>query len=149
LLTRRHFTYLAEAALKRELLLSLIMIDIDHFKHVNDAYGHPFGDRVLEMVSQALKEECREADFVGRLGGEEFAIALPNIHRLEALAIAESLRRKVEQLSFDQPIRITISLGISTFPAHGETLPRLIEAADRALYASKGNGRNRITVATE
>lgn len=131
--------------------LSLIMIDLDHFKHLNDACGHPAGDQVLREVAELLRKSVRKVDTVARYGGEEFAILLPMVSVSECQEVAEKLRRAVERTPIrygdKQPGgRITISLGVAAFPDHGEALEQLIDAADAALYASKRAGRNKVTL---
>ncbi len=130
--------------------ISLIMIDIDHFKKINDTYGHQQGDVVLKGIGEIIKSTIRDSDIPARYGGEEFAIILPHIELKGAVACAERLRQKVENHSFNlngTQITVTISLGVtSTFPAQKEvSKTALIEMADRALYHSKNSGRNKVT----
>jgi diguanylate cyclase (GGDEF)-like protein len=131
--------------------LSVIMADVDHFKGVNDSFGHPAGDSVLLGVVADLRAAVRPYDAVGRFGGEEFLVVLPHCDGAAALIIAERMRRKVEAEHFETtsgPVRATLSLGVATgMPAPGADLPGLIEAADRALYRAKTGGRNRVAVA--
>ena len=129
--------------------LSLIMIDIDHFKAYNDRNGHPAGDEVLKGVAAALLRTVRKIDTVARYGGEEFAVILPQIRREEAIAVGEKLRRAVSQINFPnadrQPGgRITISVGVAHFPTDAQDLTQLLLRADAALYAAKNGGRNRL-----
>lgn len=130
--------------------LSCLIIDIDHFKKINDTYGHPFGDTVLVAVARALKLAVRRIDAVGRLGGEEFVVLLPGIPRSQALAIAERVREAVadEQIFLDSKrVRVTVSVGAATYPAPGlRTKQALLKAADDALYKAKRAGRNRSVV---
>lgn len=149
---RRHFMsqldYLL-ARCKRGESLSVITIDIDHFKQFNDTYGHDVGDKVLVEVAQTLKRQIREIDVIGRMGGEEFGILLPNAHGNE-LEIAERMREKVSDIKFDDNIRqITISVGIANYGEHGETGSVLLKNSDRALYKAKEEGRNRVIVYEE
>jgi diguanylate cyclase (GGDEF)-like protein len=123
--------------------LSLIMIDIDHFKEFNDKHGHPEGDRLLRDVGKRLTEAVRTLDTVSRYGGEEFAILLPDTPLDHALVVAERVRK-----SFESSTLVTISLGIANAPLHATTPASLVEAADRALYCAKGQGRNQSVVAT-
>ncbi|MFN7134101.1 MAG: diguanylate cyclase, partial [Myxococcales bacterium] len=152
---RRHLFARLEMEITRALRFSapvaLIMIDIDHFKHLNDTAGHPAGDKVLKGVADLLKKTVRKVDTVARYGGEEFAVILPMVPSNECFEVAEKLRKVVERTPFDhgdsQPGgRITISIGVAVFPEHGHTLEQLLDAADSALYASKRGGRNRVTL---
>jgi diguanylate cyclase (GGDEF)-like protein len=131
---------------------SLVMIDIDHFKSVNDTYGHPAGDAVLRDVAAILRRSVRDVDLCGRFGGEEFAVLLPQTDGKGAALVAERIREAVRARPFElrgEPRQITISLGVATAPAQGKDSRSLIEAADQALYASKQNGRDRVTLAGE
>ena len=131
--------------------LSVIMADVDHFKGVNDSFGHLAGDRVLLGVVASLRGALRPYDAVGRFGGEEFLAVLPQCDARAARAIAERMRGKVEVERFETDsgvVRATLSLGVATtVPAPGDGLPELIAAADRALYRAKGAGRNRVAAA--
>lgn len=127
--------------------LSFVMIDIDHFKHFNDTCGHPAGDALLREVAALLARSLRKLDVVARYGGEEFAMVLPGVKKAEAMEVAEKLRRAILKTPFrnggKQPGgRVTISLGVSSYPEDGLTLDRLVDSADSALYASKRGGRN-------
>lgn len=122
---------------------SLFILDIDHFKKVNDTFGHQVGDEVLAQLAQLLKNQARSLDTVARYGGEEFVVILPETDQHEAKAIVEQLRQAVEQAKW-QTGRITVSVGIATaIKTDNETT--ILQRADKALYASKENGRNRIT----
>jgi diguanylate cyclase (GGDEF)-like protein len=123
--------------------LSLVMLDIDHFKRLNDEQGHQAGDEVLRNVAFALTCECRDFDTPARYGGEEFAVVLPGCSPEEALVIAERLRRSVAAAPSE--VAITASAGVATFPAHAGDADGLVRAADEALYESKRQGRNRST----
>lgn len=129
--------------------LSLLLIDVDHFKSINDTFGHPVGDKYLFKIARILQDNSREGDFVARYGGEEFAIILPNTDRLSALKAAEKVRKCVESSSWAERA-ITVSVGVSTFPpeAIGDQL-QLISSADQALYLSKESGRNCVTHADD
>lgn len=127
--------------------LSLLLIDIDYFKNINDTFGHMMGDRVLQEFGRLLKEETRNNDIVARYGGEEFAMILPNTDRSEAMKIAERIRSHVEKANWGTP-PITISIGVATNMS-GDSGTVLQSKADRALYASKDRGRNRVTHAGE
>jgi diguanylate cyclase (GGDEF)-like protein len=125
---------------------SIAMIDIDHFKQVNDQYGHPIGDEVLLEISELLKEEIRESDFVGRYGGEEFMIVFSGIDKEVAYKIVERIRVKISEKSFTSlGIKITVSAGISSKESNS-TLNTVINKADQLLYQSKNNGRNQTSV---
>lgn len=122
--------------------LSVMMVDIDFFKTVNDTYGHHMGDIVLEKLSEIIKATIRDADIAGRYGGEEFLIIFPEISEDEAFRAGERLRKNIEAVEFENRIKITISGGVAEYIE--ETALELIEKADRNLYRAKENGRNRI-----
>jgi two-component system cell cycle response regulator len=125
--------------------VSLLLCDIDHFKSVNDTYGHPAGDAVLRGVARTLAKEARGTDVVARYGGEEFAIVMPETDAAGAMVIAERIREKIGQLVFDTeqgPLRVTMSLGVATFPEDGKQKAALVERADGCLYHAKRHGRN-------
>lgn len=140
-----------ERASANNAALSIVMFDIDHFKTFNDTFGHVAGDAVLARLGVLVREWCDGEDIPVRFGGEEFTIALPGASTEVAFERAESLRALIESFAFThlrQPLgQVTISLGIATFPDHGDTRDTLIEAADQALYQSKRSGRNRTSVA--
>jgi diguanylate cyclase (GGDEF)-like protein len=128
--------------------LSCIMVDLDHFKKVNDSLGHQTGDQVLQAIAKALSTDKREYDVVGRYGGEEFLVLLPQVNLSDALTVAERLRKYVEGSDLatqtKRPIRMTISLGVATFNGEGSVGEEdLIRRADEALYRAKAEGRNR------
>jgi diguanylate cyclase (GGDEF)-like protein len=130
--------------------LSVLMIDIDHFKHLNDTAGHSAGDEVLRLVATQLKTHLRRVDTLARYGGEEFVVLLPQVARQEAMEVAEKLRGAVEQLAVDharvQPGgRVTISIGVANLPGDATEQSQLVDCADAALYASKRGGRNKVT----
>jgi diguanylate cyclase (GGDEF)-like protein len=128
--------------------LSLIMLDIDHFKKVNDTYGHLQGDVVLQRVAAQLQKELRSYDCAARYGGEEFISILPDSALKEAVFVADRIRTSMQALEFSGPLstlKITASLGVATFPATGvSTVDAFIKQADDALYRAKSNGRNRV-----
>ena len=131
--------------------LSLIMADIDHFKNINDVYGHQEGDRVLEVVAEVISGLLREYDLAARFGGEEFALVLPDTDLQGALLVASRVRSKIENYSFSGTLanlRMTISLGVACCP-HGKirSIDDLIRFADDALYSAKHEGRNRVVIA--
>ncbi len=124
--------------------LCCLMIDIDHFKRVNDTRGHAAGDAALKELAHCLRATLREVDLLARFGGEEFVALLPATRQAEGLAAAERVRRAVAST----PIGITVSIGVSSFPGPETTDPEaLLRAADRALYRAKGAGRNRVEAA--
>jgi len=130
--------------------LSFVMLDLDHFKHINDTYGHDIGDKVLKTLARFLKQRFRLTDYIGRCGGEEFAIILPNTDGLSAKKIIENCRAVFSQLyhqAQQHKFQITFSSGIAYYPQY-KIAQNLIEAADAALYESKNAGRNRVTLAT-
>jgi len=130
--------------------MGFMIADIDHFKRLNDTYGHQFGDAVLKRVAQLLKAGVYETDFVGRYGGEEFGIVLPRADSAGLLRKAESVRARIEAEVFSQgleKVRLTVSIGIAHFPKDGRGPEELVAAADKALYAAKEGGRNRVVEA--
>lgn len=153
-LRRQPFMDRLEEELKRASVFqtpfSIMMIDIDHFKAVNDGHGHAAGDAVLARVGDLLRESFYETDVVGRYGGEEFIVLLPRSEEDGVMRKAESLRRRIESEAIAcgfETLKVTISIGLSHFPEGGRTAERLIERADRALYAAKEGGRNRVVAA--
>jgi diguanylate cyclase (GGDEF)-like protein len=133
--------------------LSLLIIDIDHFKHYNDTNGHLEGDGVLKKVGALLKASTREDDVAGRYGGEEFVVLFPGATKELAMRLAENLRRGIAATQFPHAVRqplgsVTISGGVATFPEDSRNANGLIRAADQALYDAKAAGRNRIVAAT-
>jgi diguanylate cyclase (GGDEF)-like protein/PAS domain S-box-containing protein len=132
--------------------LSLVMLDIDYFKRVNDTYGHQVGDEVLRMLATTLSADIRAEDVACRYGGEEFLILLPNMPLETAMLRAEGWRAAVERLSITHGgflLTFTISLGVSAYPDHGKTPDELTRSADQALYKAKRDGRNQVCVHCE
>jgi diguanylate cyclase (GGDEF)-like protein len=128
--------------------LGLLLIDLDHFKQINDEWGHPVGDQVLANVGAVLRSVLRARDFAGRNGGEEFAVLLPDTGIPAALEIAERIRAAVAEISLPgADVSVTASLGVVGFPDHATTLDRLERLADAALYTAKRGGRNRVELA--
>ncbi|MDD2837869.1 MAG: diguanylate cyclase [Sulfuricurvum sp.] len=125
-------------------IFAVIMIDIDHFKEVNDTYGHDTGDFVLSAVAKILQSTIRETDILGRWGGEEFLILLPHTDIFEAEKLAEKLRQSVEGYSFDTVGRKTCSFGVSVFNLEEDDCKETLKRADKALYSAKNSGRNRV-----
>ncbi len=129
--------------------LSLVFLDVDYFKIFNDRNGHPAGDALLKILSKLLQERVRNVDFVARYGGEEFVIVLPETHKKGAMALANSIRKQISEYPFEgrenQPEhKVTISVGIATYPNDGMSAEALIKHSDDALYLAKRNGRNRV-----
>ena len=150
---RRHFLELADKELKRALRLkhpmALIMMDLDHFKHVNDAFGHAAGDEVLCAFADGCRKNIREIDLLARFGGEEFVLLIPETGGEQAYQIAERLCLAVADSPIDYgecQIRLSASLGVATLAGEQDTLDSMLRRADEALYAAKLSGRNRVVV---
>lgn len=150
LFNRRYFSQLSSERLTRAdrygRKVSVVMCDVDHFKSVNDTYGHPTGDVVLKIVAKILQQEARKTDVVGRLGGEEFAVFMDETDLFGALQVADRMRERVQReviLTEHGKLSVTMSLGVATFPDDGNSLDLLISHADEALYRAKHSGRNR------
>lgn len=128
-------------------LLSLITIDIDNFKNINDKFGHQVGDDVLKLVASSMESEIRKSDILARVGGEEFSIVLPNTNLDEAMIISEKIRTKIKATSFcteDIEISVTGSLGVSQIEKDDTDLDDIYARADKALYKAKSSGKNRV-----
>ena len=123
----------------------VMMVDIDHFKNINDSYGHLVGDRVLKQFG-ALLQQLRSSDIVGRYGGEEFAVLLPNSSLEESLLVAERLRQNIESTDFESIERCTVSIGIASLENYYEDAYKWLDKADKALYQAKKDGRNRVNI---
>lgn len=154
LANRRHFMQTAEQELHRteryERPISMLMIDADHFKRVNDTYGHDVGDTVLAALANMMRQSARKQDFVARLGGEEFAVLLPETPQDKAMEMAERLRAKIEASHIETSagtLRITVSIGVATYRKEDGGINRLLKRADDGLYEAKQSGRNRICCA--
>lgn len=154
LLLRRPLMERLDTELKRHLEagapLSLVMLDIDHFKAVNDTYGHPAGDAVLKEVAAVVRRSVRDVDVCGRYGGEEFLVILPLTSLEGAVLVAERIRESVRAKPFElkgEQRQVTVSLGVAQAPVHGNQPRELISAADDALYRSKQDGRDRVSAA--
>jgi len=131
--------------------LSLILIDLDHFKHFNDQHGHQVGDIVLRDVAAQLQRSVRETDLLARYGGEEFAVLLPRTPLAGALTVAERVWREMATLRTgpERTLRVTASVGVSSFPHHAVgSADQLVRSADESLYRAKHEGRNRVCVHT-
>ena len=153
LYNRRYWKEIIDHELKRatrtKSSIGVIMVDIDHFKIVNDTFGHPMGDQVLEALGRLLINNIRGADIACRFGGEEFILLLPDCDRTNTIYRAELLRSKFQALEIhenNQKVSATISLGIAMFPEHGMCSAELLTKADQALYTAKNKGRNRVDV---
>ncbi|HEU4707945.1 MAG TPA: diguanylate cyclase [Methylophilaceae bacterium] len=140
-------------ASREETPLSILMVDVDHFKSINDVHGHPVGDVVLVEVVKALRQQLRSYDSIGRYGGEEFMVVLPSAGRNEAIKLAERLRKGVESALIevgDTRIPCTVSIGVKSIDPHFEQhIDTLVMAADHALLAAKSKGRNRVEYAED
>ncbi len=128
--------------------LSLLMVDIDHFKRINDSHGHRTGDLVLAAVSEQIRKALRETDVAGRLGGEEFAIMLPETNLGGAILVAERLRKQVATQAIDiddgQTVQCTLSIGVACLDNTITDLENLLHHADTTLYSAKNGGRNKV-----
>ncbi|WP_430390515.1 diguanylate cyclase [Dyella sp. 20L07] len=145
-LIKRLHASITEARLQRE-PLALLFLDMDHFKSINDRYGHPVGDACLRAVAEAIADELRPSDWLGRYGGEEFMVGLPGASYENALAVGERIRQSIESLHVHargNTVRTTISLGVACLDGHADTADELMARADAALYRAKTSGRNRI-----
>ena len=156
LANRRYFMDRLSSELERsdryERPLSLIVLDLDHFKEVNDTHGHAAGDAVLKAAAEALRSVCRDVDVPARVGGEEMALLLPETARSGARTVAERVRVRIERRTHTAPdgatFGVTASLGVAAAGAGARTAEELLQRADEALYRAKDEGRNRVTVAT-
>lgn len=138
-------------AIRRNARMAFIMIDIDHFKHVNDNYGHMAGDHVIKSLSRLLQQRMRKSDSIGRYGGEEFAVVLPDAGIDDANRVIEMIRERFSNISFvheGKEFQVTLSAGVSGFPAYNNA-EEIIKSADKALYMAKEDGRNRIALVSK
>lgn len=154
LLARRHFLERLEEELiraaRRNTPLVFLMVDLDNFKQVNDAFGHLVGDLVLREVARLVQSSVREADLVGRYGGEEFGVVLPEADRALGIQIADRIRDTISRAliqAYDEKIRVTVSVGVSLCPEMALNGAQLIELADQAMYQAKARGRNQTVTA--
>lgn len=146
----RHFHYLLDSELKRSERyghpVTLLMMDIDNFKSINDTYGHQIGDEILKQIAEVIQKTCRKIDMPSRYGGEEFSMILPETTATNAKIIAERLRQRIENIKVktknNNLLSPTISIGIAAFPEHAANSDELIGFADKALYYAKGSGKN-------
>ncbi len=146
---RRKFSELLDQEIKRvernDRSFSMVMLDIDHFKKINDTHGHDAGDYVLKRMTKLVRENIRDIDILSRYGGEEFVIILPERNLKGAIAVAERIRKVIESACFDKVGQITISAGVSDF-IQGDNRESVFKKADNALYIAKNGGRNRVSV---
>jgi two-component system cell cycle response regulator len=146
---RRHLSGLMETGPGRQ--LAVLMLDVDHFKSVNDRYGHASGDKALRLIADSLRLNTRVFDSVARYGGEEFVVVMPGTGPAEAVAAAERLRAAVEEIEFyaaaDVSARLTVSVGVAWTTVETVSPEGLLHAADVALYEAKRTGRNRVELA--
>ena len=156
LYNRRYFFVRFEREVERgkryNRMFSLILMDLDHFKRYNDTYGHLSGDRALQEVAKALRNQIRKVDIIARYGGEEFVVVLPETHKEDALMVADKLRESVSEIGLgakEGGDLLTITAGVSSFPLDSTESLELIEIADKALYLGKAGGRNRVSGAVE
>jgi diguanylate cyclase (GGDEF)-like protein len=147
--TRERLGVEAARAQREGLSLSFAMIDIDHFKSVNDTYGHPAGDRVIKSLARLLQQRLRKMDVIGRYGGEEFAIVLQNIDVHSGQRLLDEIRDRFAHIRHaigNKEVYVTFSCGLASFPTY-EDATMLTQAADQALYQAKRGGRNQVRVA--
>ena len=126
---------------------TVIGLDLDHLKQINDAYGHNYGDIAIKAIAEVLKNNARSIDIAARMGGEEFNLLLPGVDSAGGCIAAERIRKAIEAVELEKIGRITASLGVATYLEHSEDIEELLEITDRAMYESKRNGRNRVTIA--
>jgi diguanylate cyclase (GGDEF)-like protein len=150
---RRHFFALAQGELERARRysrpLSAIMLDIDHFKQVNDLFGHAIGDQTLQLIAKHCRIQLRDSDILCRYGGEEFAVLLPDTDINQARVVAERLRQEIANLTLcanDKPFSITVSIGVAAYTSECYDVEVLFRWADQALYSAKAAGRNQLIV---
>ena len=153
LYNRRHFDQCLTAEVERASRLNqpftLITLDLDHLKKINDTHGHSVGDEAIKQIGVILKKNARSVDIAARFGGEEFAIILPGIEIEGGLIAAERLRAAIAEAQIKESIPISASIGVATFLKHTESIGELLELADQAMYLAKKNGRNRVEVANK
>jgi diguanylate cyclase (GGDEF)-like protein len=140
-------------ARRREQPVGMIMLDIDHLKSFNDVYGHEIGDRILRHFAKTVTASMRETNLAARYGGEEFVVILPDTSAKSCALVAERIRKAVMTMvvpsNSEKPLpQLTVSIGVAAFPEHGHTLEEVIQASDKALYESKRNGRNRVSLSS-
>jgi diguanylate cyclase (GGDEF)-like protein len=145
---RRHFNETLDKEFERArrygLPLSLVLVDLDYLKKINDTFGHNVGDEAIKSIGQVLSKSCRAVDTAARYGGEEFCLLLPDTDTEDAMNLAERIRKLICETPLEGPGNISASIGVSTFPTHGNNQEDLFEAADQALYSAKSGGRNQV-----
>lgn len=152
----RAFTTISERIFKQSArysrAFSVLMIDSDSLKSVNDTYGHEAGNQLLVATVRSIQSQVREADFIARFGGDEFIVLMPETPSGAAAGVANRIRQRIETAPLaidDKKIMATVSIGVASYPDHGNSLDTILEKADQAMYASKAGGRNRATVYNE
>ena len=151
LYNRRYF----EESLEREVIrakrqeqkFTVIGIDLDYLKKINDLFGHNYGDIAIKSIANVLKNSCRSIDIAARMGGEEFNVILPGVDSEGGMVFAERIRKTIESIELERVGNITASLGVATFMEHSEDVDELMELVDHSMYESKRNGRNQVTLA--
>ena len=151
LFNRRYF----EECLMKEVIrakrhkqrFTVIGIDLDHLKKINDVYGHNYGDLAIKTIADVMKNSCRSIDIAARMGGEEFNVILPGVDSQGGMVFAERIRKKIESIELEKIGNITASIGVATYFEHSEDIDELLELVDHAMYESKRNGRNRVSIA--
>ena len=148
---RRYFEEEAQKevlrALRQDQKFSIIGLDLDHLKQINDKFGHSCGDIAIKAVADVLRKNARSIDIAARMGGEEFNLLLPGVDHAGGLVAAERIRKAIEEVELDIVGHVTASIGVATFGEHSDNLNELMELTDQAMYSSKKNGRNRVTLA--
>ena len=140
-------------ARRRDQPVGFIMMDLDHFKNINDVYGHEIGDRILRHFARTVTSTMRETNLTARYGGEEFIVVLPDTSTQSCALVAERIRKSVMDMevpsSTEKPLPpITVSIGVASFPENGQTVEEVIQASDKSMYESKRNGRNRVSLSS-
>jgi len=151
LYNRRYFEeYLkkeVKRALRQKQAFSIIGLDLDHLKQINDKYGHAYGDLAIKTIADVLKKNARSIDTAARMGGEEFNVILPGVDSKGAMIAAERIRKALESVKLDTIDHVTASIGVATFLEHSDNIEDILELTDQAMYQSKRNGRNQVTLA--
>lgn len=149
---RRHFNDTLEKEFERarryDKTLSLVVVDLDFLKKINDNYGHQAGDQAIKSIGGVLARSCRSVDTAARYGGEEFCLLLPDTETEDAVLLAERVRKRIAETFIEGPGNISASLGVATYPSHASDPDELFQAADHALYQAKESGRNRVCIAS-